>query len=215
MNLITIIKSLSLVIIIYCSLILNNSLSSIFLGYIFLTSLLLSFIVADLLSNGYKFLFSNSPGSMYFVCIFFICFLFSLKNAILIENFLIFFGLYFYIYFCSFLNKISSLDDQLVINELSECEMNENFVIYENKGIFFNEVRIEYTNSLGFMTYADKKNFFDLIKNNNGYLSFNEGVYINFYVKSKGLRFFSQTKYKLIKNVEDIHNILMNLLIEK
>ena len=90
----------------------------------------------------------------------------------------------------------------------------KNFTLHTKNGIVFNSHIINYSNSIGFMTQADKKNFFDFIKNNNGYLSFGNDVSINFSIKGKAIK-FSKSKSKLIKSVKDMDNILMNLLIEK
>lgn len=208
-------KSILLVFTIYGSFILNNSISSLFSMEIYLSSIILSFILTDLSISSYKFFFSNDPGKLFYLSCYFFELMVCVKFPFLIDNFVIFFGIFLSVYINSFLTRFSSFDEQLTIDMLSMSQNQSNYTIHENKGILFIENFINYSNNLGFMTQADKKIFFEFIKNNDGYIMFNNGVTINFLLKGKGIKFISPTKNNLIKDIDDIENLLLNLLIEK
>ena len=142
------------------------------------------------------------------------CFV-ALNNLFLSEYFIIFFALFFYNYFTLFLSRFSVIDDQLIAESSSYDTITKNYVLHEKKGILFVSYTLNYANDLAFMSTADKHNFYDLIKNNNGYILYNDDVSINFTLHKLGLRFIGSVKENLIRAIEDIDSMLLNLLIEK
>ena len=215
MNVMTLTKSILLLFIVYTSFLLNNSLSSLFKTDPFISSLIIAVILTDLLSKAYEWTFSNPPGLLFFLVTPFLLCIFSLSNNILVDNIIIFFGLFFYSYLYAILTHFSSLDDQLKIVSLEETLPQSNYTIATKKGIFFNKYTIYYANSLGFMSYVDKDNFLDIIKNNDGKMVFTSNVTITFTANKLGLNFIPSTRQSLLHEITDIDNILTNLLIEK
>lgn len=214
MNPFTVIKSILLVLIIYASLILNNSLSSTFTTEVIISSFFLGFIITDLLIIAYRFIFSNQISLIFNFGVYFASLVLCLIIPVLLQNFLVFFGLFVYSYSSKILSRFAPYEDQLNLEMISTNFQEKNCSLQVIKGLIWNQYVVQYSQLLGFMSTADKKNLFDLIKNNNGFISYTNDVSINFILKDKGLKWFSKTEYKLKKNIRDIESMISNLLIE-
>ena len=214
LNFFTAIKSILLVLIIYSSLILNNSLSSAFTTEVITSSLFLGFIITDLLITAYRFVFSNQIRIIFNLGVYFVSLALCLVIPVLIQNLLVFLGLFVYIYISKILSRFASYEDQLNLEMVSTNFQEKNYTLQVIKGIIWNEYIVNYSQLLGFISTADKKNLFDLIKNCNGFISYTNDVSINFILKDKGLKWFSKTESKLKKNIKDIESMISNLLIE-
>jgi hypothetical protein len=64
------------------------------------------------------------------------------------------------------------------------------------------------------MTYSDKQNFFGILKNQFGVISYCKDISVHFSLKRKIKNFFPLAKYNLINSGEDINKLLLNLLIK-
>ena len=215
MNFFTFFKSVYFVLLIYFSFILNNSLSSVFTSDLLIASLITSLLLADLATSAYKLVFSNTPGLVFFLTSWIIASMGTFVFSFLSQNLIIIFALFFYTYSSMFLSRFSAIDDQIIQVFSSIDTIYKNFVIHEQRGILFTHYTVNYSNHLAFMSNADRNNFFELIKNLHGVISYNHDVSINFSLHKKGLRFFPSTKNELLYDINDIDNMLLNLLIEK
>ena len=214
MGLLTVCKSILLIFIVYLSYILNISFVSYLIIDNFLISLILALILSELCFSGYKFFLSNDPGLLFFICSFGVLYLLCFNINFLNQNFLIFAGLLINSYLTSFLGLFGSYEDQLQLSLLSSTHIYKDFIVLTHQGIIFNTFYIYYTKPLGFISQADKRNFFELIKNNHGSIMFNDSASIKFVLSTSSLKFFSNAKKKLIRNIMDIDNMISNLLID-
>ena len=159
-------------------------------------------------------LFSNDPGILFFVSTFLFFSFLCLNFRFFDQNILIFTGLLFYTYLSSLLSLIAPSEDQLQLSTYASVQEYKDFTLHSHRGLIFDTYYVYYAKSLGFMTQTDKRNFFDLIKNNNGSIMYSDHTKIKFVLSSKGLRSLSYAKDNLIRNITDIDNMLSNLLIE-
>ena len=212
----TIIKSILLVFIVYCSFILNNSISSIFVNEKILYSIILSIVLAELIVISYREILSNNnPGIAFYFCCLAFLFIICLLNTILLENFVIFVGLFVYYSVISLISILFPLDEQIIPELLFINDNIADDIIFScKKGLLFNDYNVSVTKHLGFITKADRRGLFEIIKNNNGWITMENKVSVQFVMKAKELKFFNHQKKKLILNAGELSSIVENLLIE-
>ena len=203
----TYVKSLLFVCIVYVSFIINNSIGSLFISDHLLYSLILTFVLTELLVSGYKLIFSHSPGVMFYGASLLVSFSLILINPLLLENFVILFGLFVYTNLTSFLSQFFDLEDQLAIQSISTITKDINWSFTIRKGLFFDELVVKYDINLGFLHQTDKRNLFDIIKNNNGSIAINNHTSINIFFKTI-------KKNEIFAKVKDMDKIVRNSLIE-
>ena len=144
----------------------------------------------------------------------FLSFSFILTYPLLLENFVILFGLFVYTNLTSFLAQFFDLEDQLAIQSLGRVSKDNNWSIIVRKGLIFDEVMVKYESSLGFFHQADKRNLFDIIKNNNGFVTINNHSSVKIFFRTLNFKLFPINKNKIFFSVNDIDNIIHNLLID-
>jgi hypothetical protein len=114
----------------------------------------------------------------------------------------------------SFLSLFFPFEDQLQSVKKELTETCNDYVLRTKEGLILNEYTIIFDHSFSFMTYSDKQNFFDILKNQFGVISYCDDVSVHFSLKTKGIKYISFFKNILIKNGEDINKLLLNLLIK-
>ena len=214
MNSFTVIRSVLLVCTVYFAFIVNNSFSQLFTSQLLLSSLLLSIIIADLLSSGYKVVYGNSPGFSFFAVVSILLFVFLPLYPVFINYLIIFTSLLLYNYLISFAGLFFEVQDQLYPLRTSHVSSNNNFTLFEIKGILFTTYRIEYNHPLFFISDFDKRSFMDIIKNNKGIIYTSDGPVLKFGLAGRDIKFLSTEKDNLYKIISDIEKITVNLHIE-
>lgn len=215
MSTFTIFKSILLTSLIYISFILNNSISSVFVNNFLLTCIVISIILADLSYTAYKNLLFNDPGIEFYLFSLIFFLILSIKFSVFSSNFIIILAILVYSYCSALLSRFASLNEQLSLESETKSITRNNFIIHTTSGLLFNTLTLTYSNKLSFLTQADKKNFFDLIKNFRGRIIYSDNITINFQLHGRELKFFSTKMDKLKNNLADIETMLSNLLIEK
>ena len=214
MNGFTIIRSFFLVCTIYLAFIVNNSFSQLFTSQVVLSSLLLSFLLADLLSSGYKVVYENSPRFSFFTGVSILAFFLVLFYPVFL-NYLVFFAcLDIYNYMVSFLAIIFAVQDRLNPDFVSHVSGNDNWKLFEKRGLLFTSYRLEYSSPLFFISDFDKRSLYDIIKNNNATVYTSELPILRIGLFGKDLKFLSTSKNNLFKIASDIEKITVNLNIE-
>ena len=214
MNSFTVLRSILLVCTMYVAFIVNNSFSQFFTSQLLLSSLLLSIIVADLLSSGYKVVYGNPPGFTFFTGVSVLLFVFFPLYPVFSNYLIIFASLLLYTYVVSFVGLFFEVQDQLHPLRTSHVSRNENFTLFEIKGLVFTTYRIEYHHPLFFISDFDKRSFMDIIKNNEGIVYTSDGPGLKFGLSGRDIKFLSTKKDNLYKIISDIEKITVNLHIE-
>lgn len=209
-----VLRSILLILILYIAFIINNSLAQIFQSNRLLYILLLSVILAELFSYLYTLIFSQSHDLFVFG-VNEIGALFSLTLFPFILNyFIIFVALLFYSFLISLISVYFSIEDRSDICWSSDDLTNSNFRLSEKKGLFYSYYTIDLYLPLGFLSLEDKRNYYDLIKNNEAIIEYSLTHDCNFSFHAKGCKFFSTTRLRILALANDIEQLSKNMAIE-
>ena len=186
--------------------------SSIFTSDPVLYSLIACFIVAELLSNVYRLIYSNSLSLVFYLASVVLGLFASLTFPIILQNLVILIGLVIFTIISSFLALIAPLDEQIIPEQESFTRLTEDFPVTTQKGFLFNRYYITYSPQISFITNLDKRSMFDVIKNNIGSIVISNKASTSFTFTTTELKFFNNKKFKLLSKVRDLDNIIHNLL---
>ena len=209
-----IIRSILLVFTVYIAFILNNSFAQYFTSQVLVTGFLLTFILADLFSFGYKILFSNPPGSKLFIFFLVLAPGLIFDFPILINNFIIITSILLYIYCISFLANFFSIEDQMGDYNFDTVHTNKYISIHERKGLLYSTYILIYNHPLLFLSTDDAQHFIDFLRTSQGSTSLSFSSNCSFMLSAKGLRFSSHTRDILFQTACDLEKIALNLLIK-
>ncbi len=214
MNIFVTVRSILLVIVLYFAFIINNSLSQIFQNDKLLYMLLLSIILAELLSYSYKLVFSQTVETIIFIVCWIISLLSLLIFPFLLNYFIIFIALLLYTFIISLISVYFTIEDWSDICWTSCDSIDSNFRLSEKRGLIYSYYTIDFYLPLGFLSLEDKRNYYDLIRNNEATVSYSLTHECHFSFHAKGCKFFSGTKLKLLDLENDINQISKNMAIE-
>lgn len=207
-----IIQSILLVLVMYVAFFLNNALGQYFTSEPLLSTIVLSFIIGDILSNGYK-LFLGHPSSVknFFLTILLSFFILQ-QFSIFLQYFIIFIAIEIDTYLISPLSRLFSIDNQLEIQSTTFDSYTNSFIIREKKGLLFSEYMLHFTCPLTALSRDDYKNFIELLKNYNGHIVQNNPG-ISFSLVTKGVRFLPNAKQQLLEDGIELNTFVKNHLI--
>ena len=204
MNSFVTIKSILLVFTLYFSFIFNNSFVQFLQSQVLLSTFLLIFVIAELISFGYKFVFSHGSELQVYSANLLLSVLLLLYFPFLLDYFFVFVALFLYEFFINFLSPYFTVEDFSSTLWSSHDKTEAYIYVAEERGLFYSYYSLRLQLPLSFLSLDDKRQCFDLIRNNDGTLDYSvsHGYYFSFY--ARGCKFFATTRNRVISLALDI-----------
>ena len=207
-------KSVQFVFIVYISFILNNSLSSL-LSTDPIVIVFISLIMTDLLNMIYKVVFSHPPGTVFLSLSFMIVLQINSIFSFFDQQVIVIFGIYISLLLFSYIDRFTSFENRISSFYASKFFEENDICTQVSKGLFFNKQTTSITKNLSVLPISDKIILYDLLKNTNGVISFDDTVTVTIQQKELKFRFPLFSKAKTNKKAQKMEQILKNVIIEQ